>query len=294
MTLVVARQFGDRIIVLSDTMISDPDACGSSVIPGRLKSVIVSNEMAISYAGLTNQAIDIIRDARSSFLNKKDLSEIITILVTGTQRYRGLVDFIVATHMPTPALHKVADGQVSSGSDFYWIGDSKASSRLYRIMNDSPKWQGGDPGTAAEMDLTRAFIDLVCEHATPEVGGFCFNCLGSPLGYRYQNHAGDFSWYPIQLGVPYDEEARRAYERTGTASYSYSLTSATERGLAVTGAFLPQADLGYLYSPLDLDDPTKLYPVTLQELSLAVNRHAARLAEKQKGGQAPFREIVKG
>lgn len=41
MTLVVAAQFGSRIIVFSDTMISGDHPTRNDMIPGRLKSIVL-------------------------------------------------------------------------------------------------------------------------------------------------------------------------------------------------------------------------------------------------------------
>ena len=61
MTLVMGRRFNDRLVILSDSMITHKAATKPNAIPGRLKSIILSRDMAVSYAGLANKALSIIR-----------------------------------------------------------------------------------------------------------------------------------------------------------------------------------------------------------------------------------------
>jgi len=72
LTLIAALKMSERIVVMSDTAISDRDAIRSNLIPGRLKSVVVGPKMTISYAGLSSQALEpqfqtVTRFARTSF-----------------------------------------------------------------------------------------------------------------------------------------------------------------------------------------------------------------------------------
>ena len=61
MTIVVAKKLDERIVDMSDTMISDLNEPKNNVIPGRLKSMVINNWLTISYANLSIQAIDAIR-----------------------------------------------------------------------------------------------------------------------------------------------------------------------------------------------------------------------------------------
>jgi len=62
MTFVVARKFGDRIIVFSDTMISNRGAARQNIIPGALKSIVVHRYVSIAYAGSAPVALDAVRE----------------------------------------------------------------------------------------------------------------------------------------------------------------------------------------------------------------------------------------
>ena len=66
MTIVAAMKFDKRIVVMSDTMISDSNELRNNVIPGRLKSIVINNWLTISDAGLSTQAIDAVRKIYNS------------------------------------------------------------------------------------------------------------------------------------------------------------------------------------------------------------------------------------
>jgi hypothetical protein len=51
MTVVIGRRFGDAMVILSDTMISDSNTGRDNIIPGRLKAIIVADRLSIAYAG---------------------------------------------------------------------------------------------------------------------------------------------------------------------------------------------------------------------------------------------------
>ena len=48
MTIVAAMKCGERICVMSDTMISDRGLARDNVIPGRLKTIVVNKWLTIS------------------------------------------------------------------------------------------------------------------------------------------------------------------------------------------------------------------------------------------------------
>lgn len=285
MTLVIGRQFFNRLVILSDTMISDEASTGTNIIPGRLKSIVLSQDIAVSFSGLANQACGTIRRLYGHVLKGLNLPSLLESLRNSTQMFNGEVSFLLACRVPKLALYKVSDGQVNSGSDRYWIGDPRAASEVQRIMEIEEehihaKLKDDEFFSPAEVAFTAAFMSLVLEQRIPGVGGICFNCLGSEHGFCYQNVAEMYAWDPILIGAGFDPEARRAFERTGTTHYTYSTLSSQDRGVAVTGVFFQQADLGYVYSPLDpdLNEPTKFHPITLEELAEKVHDYGKKLA----------------
>ena len=212
MTLVIGRQFFNRLVILSDTMISDEASTGTNIIPGRLKSIVLSQDIAVSFSGLANQACGTIRRLYGDVLNGLNLPSILESLRNSTQMFNGEVSFLLACRVPKLALYKVSDGQVNSGSDRYWIGDPRAASEVQRIMEIEEehihaKLKDDEFFSPAEVAFTAAFMSLVLEQRIPGVGGICFNCLGSEHGFCYQNVAEMYAWDPILIGAGFDPEA---------------------------------------------------------------------------------------
>jgi hypothetical protein len=241
MTIVIARKWGDRIVMLSDTMISDRTAACPDIIPGQLKAIVLTPKLSVAYAGRAGKALDTIRKVWGAAREGADLPDMLESLRQVTGENTEPVDFLVVSHYEAPTLYKVWEGKVSTGANWYSIGDYCAADAVMRGMELKPiidpgRWYSGD-----ELRLSVAFKDVVLESTFPGVGGFSFELLGSPLGHCYQNGAGSHSWGTVRSdGI--DTPEFRSFEKTGTAHYKYNMTS-SYRGAGVTGAFLPQTRL---------------------------------------------------
>ncbi len=78
----------------------------------------------------------------------------------------------------------------------------------------------------------------------------------------------------IPTDTQQDIDARHA---TGMCSFAYNTLSAGDRGLAVTGIYLPQARVGFVYSPLILNEPLRVDAVSIEEMKNVVQAHAVEL-----------------
>ena len=295
MSLVMAMQFGDRTCILSDSMISDTNTTDHDVIPGQLKTIVLNKEVSVSYSGSTNKAISKIREIRMDLSKRIYFEEILESLSEFTADENGEVGFIVSSHMGIPKLYKIADGQIHYGLDMYWIGNEAAAGRVLeefekddRVIDELPNNM-----TREEYKLRDAFKNAVYEKESPCAGGLIFDCIGTPGGYRYNNHATVHAGDRMSLDITFDNTAQLANEKQGPESYSLSLVSPNERSLAVTGAFFERNNMGFIYSPLDPDfdlrgedvlgKPEAIYPVTLKGFVNEVERYASRL-ETYLGG----------
>ncbi|MEW6143604.1 MAG: hypothetical protein AB1598_01155 [Thermodesulfobacteriota bacterium] len=295
MSLVMAMQFGDRICILSDSMISDTNTTGSDVIPGQLKTIVLNKEVSISYSGLTNKAISRIREIRADMSKRVYFDEVLESLTEFTADEKGEVAFIVSSHMGIPKLYKIADGQIHYGLDTYWIGSEEAAARVLDrfgkddlVISELPNSM-----TQEEYRFREAFRNAVYEKDLPHAGGLIFDCIGTPKGYSYNNYAVVHTGDRMALDITEDYTARWAYDNHGMESYSLSLVSPKERSLAVTGAFFERSNTGFIYSPLDpcldlkgskaLGKPKTVHPVSLSGFVNEVARYASRL-ETYLGG----------
>jgi hypothetical protein len=280
MTLVVGQQFRDRLIVLSDTMITDPSSARSNIIPGQLKTVILCTNLCVSFAGRVGPALSAIRRIQPNLTKEGNIEVILDILRAETARNED-IEFLVASRIPHPALYAIKAGQKYFGSDRYWLGDGRGASKLQNILDAESDIQVPEQEycTTAEIKLRLAFLDLVCERRMPGIGGVPVFCLGSREGFAYENHAGFFGYGTVNIPETAEQqELRLALERSGMGpTYSFSVTASRHRGTATIGVFFPQAEMGYLYSPIDYDQPKKFYPISLDELQKQVTAYAARL-----------------
>lgn len=259
MTLVAALKMGTRIVVLSDTQIDNRDVTRPNIIPGRLKSIVLNESMTVSYAGLSSQAMDAIRNLHRGL--PQSTEQVLDALVEASARHQGELDFILCSHEnpDAPRLVKLSDGLVSEGADFYWIGNQSSASTLSKL--ELPPIQGSnitDPLSLAEAEFFRRFHEYVYSARDRNVGGAIVYCLCSPFGHCYQDHAGTMAWDVITLPDRTDPTERLTKHKTGIASFSYHVYSAIERGIAVVGLYLEQPEVGFLYAPLEFDDTVEL------------------------------------
>ncbi len=291
----MAMQFGDRTCILSDSMISDTNTTDNNVIPGQLKTIVLNKEVSVSYSGSTNKAISRIREIRTDLSKRIYFEEILESLSEFTADENGEVGFIVSSHMGIPKLYKIADGQIHYGLDTYWLGNEDAAARVLEGFEKDDRVIGELPNnmTLEEYKLRDAFKNAVYERESPYAGGLVFDCIGTPGGYRYNNHAMVHAGEKMSLDIAFDNTAKPAYDKPGPGSYSLSLVSPNERSLAVTGAFFERNNMGFIYSPLDPDldlrgedvlgKPEAIYLVTLKGFVNEVARYASRL-ETYLGG----------
>lgn len=253
MTLVIARRWGSRIIVMSETMISDRNARTPNAIPGRLKSVVVNKRLTVSYAGLSTQAIDAIRAVWTASLTGPQAIE---FLKESSQQYNGEIDYIVCAHddPESPRLVKIQDGVVFEGADQYWIGDAIAAQEVSRFEIPRATSSKLDLQQEEESEFTERFHQYVRNVGTTNVGGAVVNTLCSPRGHCYQQHALVERWDPIVIPNNEDPAVREVIHRTGITSYAYRVLSAYERGVCLVGCYLDQPSIGFIHDPLHKDE----------------------------------------
>ncbi len=230
-------------------MLSNHREPNHDVIPGQLKTVVVNQYIAISFSGNVGQALHYIRKSRYEIIKRTPLKNVISNLSKITSELGGAVDFIVASHFPNPTLYKIANGKVFHGSDRYWLGNAEAATlvqeEIYRDKSDYETLPGY--ATIEEDKLAYAFKKIIYQKSLPDIGGFAFYALGSPYGYCYLPFSNAYAWDVIKLDDTFNENERRAYEKTGTTYYTYETIGSRERGVGVGGAYLSQNNIGFIY-----------------------------------------------
>lgn len=258
MTIVVARRFGDRISIMSDTMISDETGVRSNIIPGQLKSIIINKWLTISYAGLFVQAIDSIRN----IYRNKDITTTFAVnqLKKTTLEYEGEIEFIICSHEPDTRLIKISNGEKFEGANTYWIGSNEAASDFSKFNPPNTHTNDSLPEfVSPEEDIFKYnFRSFIKETRCSGVGGVVIDCLCSSFGHGYPGYGEAYSWDTIHLGDNYRWEKQQEINMTGMYHSECNISSATERGIAIVGLYLGQAKIGFIYDPIHYDKAMRI------------------------------------
>jgi hypothetical protein len=277
MTLIVARKFGDRMIVASETMISDQNAWRADIIPGALKTVILTLDLSVSYAGDMEWAMMAIRQVSRTPAMMVDKQALLQHLQQFTINDR--CEFIVAFHAAGSHLRKIWCGNISGDLEDCSISNRAALSDFdaYEAAmptSDQPdkyetenRFVGAWTGWQQEWDQNHYAI-----------GGFFLTQLCSPRGYCYNNAGSVYNWDMVNLSISDTKEKsiQRAEDHdSGLTQYTYQIAGPNARGVAIFGAYMPQPRTGFIYSPLIAHAPvSKLNRIGQSEFFSELNRIA--------------------
>jgi hypothetical protein len=194
MTFVVAKCFGERIYIASDTMISDSTKARTDMIPGRLKVIILDTKTTVAYAGLADQSIDTIKRVKQCLSDGGNLLDVEQILVAATMEYEGQLEFLIASHRDGATLKRIWDGCISSGLEQACIGQRDLLPILIEQEKEVP--QSIVPHEYEEVArFTQAFRNLFDGlRVSDNVGGFGIMALCFPAGHLYGLSAGAAVW----------------------------------------------------------------------------------------------------
>jgi hypothetical protein len=285
MTLVVGRKFRDEIFLISDTMISDRGSVRANIFPGQLKAIIIDPHVSIAYAGAFPRALEKIRDAKRLLGTSRDLDAVLQYLQASTSEVQGTpweFEFLVASHIAEPRLHKIWNGRTSANADKLWIGNPTAA-QMFSELEESTRLPSNDDGSfdpdkhrcrgaAHSMALAPA------QYAAHGVGGAMIMLEASEQSHWYPNWAGTIWWDNIQLpGGLTDQQI--ADRQAGKTLYGYSTSSSKEEGIAVLGVYLDQPKLGFVYSPIECDEPIRFAATNLKQVSEEVKARGKRLKQ---------------
>lgn len=281
MTFALARRFGERIVIVADTMITeDPRRkSGNDIIPGALKALVVNGKLSIAFSGSEIIALDAIRALKQELNIELNLKNVITYLkdiVSKRFKSETQCEFIVASHLSGPQLLKIwGDGQASEAGDNgqLWIGNSEpvdAINELERAkqLNSPIEWISND-----EMRLLNASAELGLDPVRFRqlgVGGFLIPLLASPIGHTYQGFASATFWDVVAGGHPIPAAQLEA-RSSGMTFYQYQIMANFYRGASVAGVHLEQAKVGFLYRPMVEDRGHTIRNVSAEEMSKIVS-----------------------
>ncbi len=184
MTLVVARSWGDHLVV-SDAMSTDLHGTTS---PRRdvhqLKAVILSRRFCVAFAGRISRA----QVALAGWQEGSDLRATIEHFLRVHRDSHGDPDFLIASWGERLCLTRIRRGQAEEELSVAHVGSAAAFSAFQEhvAVNEKPAEFADDKGAR----LCNAMDAVITGGRFPDVGGFAVHvrsCLG---GFRYMERDG--------------------------------------------------------------------------------------------------------
>lgn len=291
MTIVVGQKFGQRIIILSDTMISDSHSEKHLVIPGRLKATVLDPNLSIAYAGHADQCHDAVLRCHSLLKQGSFNGTILDYLVNESRDTGDGVtkEFMVAVHDDKASLHVIKGGRIGCGNGPYFLGEAKVADRVYKEasvqLEKEPvgfDFKDGEYGSVEESSLKSSFQSLFSNGPKVEegVGGIPVCLLASPYGHTYDSYSVAMAWNktissnPIFASV-ISEQNERAL--AGETEWKYGTVSPVTRGVPVVGCYFEQLNLGFIYLPLTSETPFLIKDVDIGSFADTVEWKAREL-----------------
>jgi hypothetical protein len=247
---VIVQKCGEGALVLADTKVTNRNAVQSNEIPGRLKIIVLDTNTTVAFAGDADPAILAIKElqiltqssgpeAASDVLKKWSISHDI--------------DFILVQHLPLLEISVIRHGGSVAVSDIAHIGDDTIFKRIIQRARDN-KIACED---AARSGLRPDFMYVLSQPSSvltgdlnrASVGGFAIAVSAKHNDHRYLPHA---SVTIVKFPELANGEAHEPNEwvQTGEGRFQYKVIVANEIGIPKVGVCIPQAEVGYIYSPM--------------------------------------------
>lgn len=292
MTICVARQFGKRVLLSSDTAISSLVGRKRTALGGALKCWRITPNLAVAYAGNPHVANDVLATMIRGGLDGGSCGEVCSTLVRTT--VGGAVDFLVVSHSERGTeIAKVTDGNVSLGLPAAHIGSHAAFSRIQeRVGAELAERHGQALGQFREESAFSAgFASVIGEYVasgSDDVGGFAITMVGDGKSLWYQLGSAVF------VGMPMTIRTSRTpvpvpFGNASTGAYAVSICTPAKGDNAIAvGVYHPFGRVGTLYAPLlqpDVDEPFTISEVTHDEFVDAVrSRYGIALSGMKLSG----------
>jgi hypothetical protein len=258
MTLVVAHRIGGYPYIVSDTKPSPQNQSHVPFHAGLLKSLIVTPELCISFAGNTHTAENAVLEFKASGISDRDETRTVDFFKGVHSQTPNDIQFILAFGKPGFRVVEMRDGMTSE-KDFAWIGSPRAynsfQGHMLGKLHHAPSflntvtWSavalpasvGEDPGPGMLMSSMTQVIGT-SEH--PEVGFLPILVAYGEQGYHYATYSQIYTgvlnlptssdWHDIDFGT------------AATGGCALSVATSTESHEAVLAYYL-QGRCGILF-----------------------------------------------
>lgn len=182
MTLIVGRICQGSLRVDSDSRITDPNVASNknNIFSGLLKSIVLSPDLSISYAG----GVDTAQKAIETIYSLKAFNiAIVKAELLRIHRNSDMeTDFLIASIENRPLLYKISDGKVDVSNTTQWIGDLDGFDYYQRqFLPNLKSFEQKHISSVHE----KAFTSVIENEKISSIGGFHVTVFRSEHGLRY-------------------------------------------------------------------------------------------------------------
>lgn len=273
MSLIVARKFKGHIFVVSDTKLTYPDKEKNTPEHGLIKSINVTPNISISFAGDISYAEEALKQIQLS----TDINHISEIILNTHCDSNQKTDFIIAVvGNDEPSIFVFRKGEKTK-TETAWIGSSDGFDCFQKYFHD-PESVPTTQGEITTLQITKmpdvedkevrefysalfsAMRGVIEDSSVKEVGGFVVPVLNENGNFIYGSYAHCFR-QPIDAEQEIPKNGQWATVQWGSAAdgaFAVNFAGGKEKVVAI---HFYQGNLGVIYSRENFGHmKPKMYP----------------------------------
>jgi hypothetical protein len=243
MSLIVAKKFGDKICVVSDTRIDNPENLNRvdldvPEVYGLIKTIVINPFICVAFAGeieLVNAALNVCKQ-----LNHK-VDEIVQHLLSVNKNSKNKAEFIVCVAAPPFLIYKISNYEVEK-TDSTWIGYVEGFNEFQKNYNAKGLNQIRlDPISDMENAMT-----AVIESQVLGVNGFMIEVTNERWSFLYKNYIKTYIPPRTFIGGGFHVIGYGTAEEGG-----YTIHILESERTDVLAIHVPQNRMGIIYAERD-------------------------------------------
>jgi hypothetical protein len=274
MSLIVAQMTNDGPRIVSDTWISFPYDAKLNYKKGILKTVIITPEITICFAGNVKVGLGAMRQFANGIRAGQPIDDLIPDLLGSESDHERYTEFIIANTKADSKLIRIRGQKIERELESAWIGDQNGFERFQEernrlLDNLSLTLSQESDGSKMLMVMHDAMKAVIDDTAIESVNGFCV---------RARAKEGKFNYLPstfLHVGrdfqiTPGDDLISKMAQTVAEGGYSFSIVEPIDSGIPALGVNFPRAQIGMVYLPLEFDEVQVINNVSPRDFSKAV------------------------
>jgi len=263
-TLVIARIIENQIVILSDTKITSPSEILQGLDNHILKAVIINPNLCICYAQTISKALKALADLEIKSISNLNIETVKEFLLDKHQGWGNDPDFIIASLIPHPSLHKISDGKLIS-IPATWLGNQVAFNDYQQYYDAISNIQGIPLNISTKM--YSAFTRVGSSRKHDDIGEFTIEVKNDKEGFKYFQYASGVNAVKLNANGVISSVAHKT---AGEGGYTYSVFAPKKAGIGAVGIHFYQGKLGVLFFPIQQEKPKIYADVTVDQFKSKV------------------------